>query len=157
MVNNNNDDNIRILYLSFHTLNFTCLRKQNLQEKSRASVNQLANLMVQRVSRLITMSIRIFTFQRLKLIYEHHLWRWRCGMSKLHGNNIFIFKFLRFSKTRILKFKSQLTFVFFSTALILGNRSSLQWVQKVVAYDLWLVDVDPVCVFLRFKVRFLAL
>ena len=74
MVNNNNDDNIRILYLSFHTLNFTCLRKQNLQEKSRASVNQLANLMVQRVSRLITMSIRIFTFQRLKLIYEHHLW-----------------------------------------------------------------------------------
>ena len=75
MVNNNNDDNIRILHLSFHTLNFTCLRKQNLQEKSRASVNQLANLMVQRVSRLITMSIRIFTFQRLKLIYEHHLWR----------------------------------------------------------------------------------
>ena len=36
-------------------------------------------------------------------------------MSKPHGNNIFIFKFLRFSKTRILKFKSQLTFVFFTT------------------------------------------
>lgn len=36
-------------------------------------------------------------------------------MSKLHGNNIFLFKFLRFSKTRILKFKRQLTFVFFTT------------------------------------------
>lgn len=35
-------------------------------------------------------------------------------MSKLHGNNIFILKFLRFSKTRIPKFKSQLTFAFFT-------------------------------------------
>lgn len=96
MVNNNNDDNIRILYLSFHPLNFTCLRKQNLQEKLRASVNQLANLMVQRVSRLITMSIRIFTFQRLKLIYEHHLWRCVGCLNYM----VIIFSFLSFSASQ---------------------------------------------------------
>ena len=112
MVNNNNDDNIRILCLSFHRLNFMCLRKQNLQEKSRASVNRLANLMMQRVFRLITMSIRIFTPEIEANLCASFMEM--CGMFKLHGN-IVIFKFLRFSKTRILKFKSQLTFVFFTS------------------------------------------
>ena len=35
---------------------------------------------------------------------------------------------------------------------LLGNRSLLQRVQKVMVCDLWLVDFDPFCVFLCFKV-----
>ena len=36
---------------------------------------------------------------------------------------------------------------------LLGNESLLQRVQKVVVCDLWLVDFDPFCEFLGFKVR----
>ena len=36
---------------------------------------------------------------------------------------------------------------------LLGNESLLQRVQKVVVCDLWLVDFDPFCEFLCFKVR----
>ena len=62
-----------------------------------------------------------------------------------------------FINTQILKFKSQLTFVFFAAVIILadllGNRSLHQRVQKVMVSDLWLVDFDPSCVFLCYKVR----
>ena len=37
---------------------------------------------------------------------------------------------------------------------LLGNKSLLQRVQKVIVCDLWLVDFDPFCVFLCFKGRF---
>ena len=36
---------------------------------------------------------------------------------------------------------------------LLGNESFLQRVQKVIVCDLWLVDFDPFCEFLCFKVR----
>ena len=36
---------------------------------------------------------------------------------------------------------------------LLGNESFLQRVQKVIVYDLWLVDFDPFFEFLCFKVR----
>ena len=36
---------------------------------------------------------------------------------------------------------------------LLGNESFLQRVQKVIVYDLWLVDFDPFLLFLCFKVR----
>ena len=36
---------------------------------------------------------------------------------------------------------------------LLGNESFLQRVQKVILCDLWLVDFDPFCEFLCFKVR----
>ena len=36
---------------------------------------------------------------------------------------------------------------------LLGNRTLLKQVQKVMVCDLWLVDFDPFCVFLCFKVR----
>ena len=36
---------------------------------------------------------------------------------------------------------------------LLGNESLLQRVQKVIVCDLWLVDFDPFCEFLCFKVR----
>ena len=56
-----------------------------------------------------------------------------------------------FINTQILKFKSQLTFAFFAAiiflAVLLGNRRLLQWVQKVMVCDLWLVDFDPFCVY----------
>ena len=62
-----------------------------------------------------------------------------------------------FINMQILKFKSQLTFVFFAAVIILadllGNRSLHQRVQKVMVSDLWLVDFDPSCVFLCYKVR----
>ena len=49
-----------------------------------------------------------------------------------------------FINMQILKFKSQLTFVFFAAVIILadllGNRSLHQRVQKVMVSDLWLVD-----------------
>ena len=38
----------------------------------------------------------------------------------------------------------------------LGNESLLQPVQKVIVYDLWLVDCDPFCKILCFKVRCLG-
>ena len=37
---------------------------------------------------------------------------------------------------------------------LLGNRSLLQWAQKVMVCDLWLMDSDPFCVFLFIKGRF---
>ena len=62
-----------------------------------------------------------------------------------------------FKNTRTLKFKSQLTFGFLLPSIILtnllGNRTLLKRVQKVMVCDLWLVDFDPFCVFLCFKVR----
>ena len=36
---------------------------------------------------------------------------------------------------------------------LLGNRTLLKQVQKVMVCDLWLVDFDPFCVFLCFKVH----
>ena len=39
------------------------------------------------------------------------------------------------------------------SADVLGNRCSLQWVQKVMVSDLWLVGFDLFCVFLCFKVH----
>ena len=36
---------------------------------------------------------------------------------------------------------------------LLGNESFLQRVQKVIVWDLWLVDFDPFCEFVFFKVR----
>ena len=36
---------------------------------------------------------------------------------------------------------------------LLGNRSLLQRVQKVVVCDLWLVDFDPFCVFVVFELQ----
>ena len=40
---------------------------------------------------------------------------------------------------------------------LLRNRSLLQRLQKVMVYDLWLVDFDPFCVFLCFKVSLLVI
>ena len=64
-------------------------------------------------------------------------------------------------ETRIPKFKSfgRLRFSLPSiiSAHLLGNRSLLQRVQKVMVCDLWLVDFDPFCVFLCFEVSCLWL
>ena len=61
-----------------------------------------------------------------------------------------------FINTRILKFKSQLTFAFFTVVNhisgSLRKQKFSQWVQKTRICDLWLVDFDPFCVFLCFKV-----
>ena len=65
---------------------------------------------------------------------------------------------LRFSKTRELwgsKANWCLLFSLPSIILVdlLGNRSLFQRVQKVMVCDLWLVDFNPFCAFLCFKVR----
>ena len=61
-----------------------------------------------------------------------------------------------FINTRILKFKSQLTFAFVTVVNHIsgsfGKQKFSQWVQKTRICDLWLVDFDPFCVFLCFKV-----
>ena len=58
---------------------------------------------------------------------------------------------LRFSKTREFwssKGNSHLHFLLPSIILLdlLRNRSLLQWIQKVMVCNLWLVDFDPFCV-----------
>ena len=62
-----------------------------------------------------------------------------------------------FIKMRILKFKSQLTFAFFTVINHLSGslrkQKFSQRVQKTMICDLLLVDFDPFCVFLCFKVR----
>ena len=62
-----------------------------------------------------------------------------------------------FKETRIPKFKSQRRLRFSLPSIIsvdlLGNRTFLQRVQKVMVCDFWLVDFNPFCVFLCFKVR----
>ena len=70
---------------------------------------------------------------------------------------IYIYMLLRFSKT--LKFWSSkanwhLHFSLPSIILadLLGNRTLLKRVQRVMVCDLWMVDFDPICVFLCFKV-----
>ena len=68
------------------------------------------------------------------LLLVHHLW-----ITKL------------FKNTRTLKFKSQPTFGFFFLPSIiltnlLGNKTLLKRVQKVIVCDLWLVKFDPFCV-----------
>ena len=60
-----------------------------------------------------------------------------------------------FTNMQILKFKRRMTIAFFAAVNHLnGPLGTLPWrVQKVKVCDLWLVDFDPFCVFLCFKVR----
>ena len=62
-----------------------------------------------------------------------------------------------FTNMRILKFKSQLTIAFFAAVNHLNGPLRKQnftlAIQKVKVCDLWLVDFDPFCVFLCFKVH----
>ena len=44
------------------------------------------------------------------------------------------------------------SFFFFFLADLWRNRTLLNWVQKVMVCDLWLVNFDPFCVFLCFKI-----
>ena len=72
------------------------------------------------------------------------------------GIKLFCFTAL-FKNTLTLKFKSQLTYAFFAainhlSGPLIGKRTLLQWVQKVMVCDLWLVDLNPFCLFLCFKV-----
>ena len=65
---------------------------------------------------------------------------------------------LRFSKTHELWSSKANWHLRFSLppiilADLLGNRTLLTRIQKVMVCDLWLVDFDPFCVFLCFKVR----
>ena len=61
-----------------------------------------------------------------------------------------------FINMHILKFKRQLMFAFFTVVNLLSGsfrkQKFSQWVQKTMISDLWLVDFDPFCVFLCFKV-----
>ena len=64
----------------------------------------------------------------------------------------------RFLKTRELwssKANWSLRFALLSIILadLLGQRTLLKRVQKVIVCDLWLADFNPFCLFLRFKVR----
>ena len=64
----------------------------------------------------------------------------------------------RFLKTRELwssKANWSLRFSLLSIILadLLGQRTLLKRVQKVIVCDLWLADFNPFCLFLRFKVR----
>ena len=64
----------------------------------------------------------------------------------------------RFLKTRKLwssKANWSLRFSLLSIILadLLGQRTLLKRVQKVIVCDLWLADFNPFCLFLRFKVR----
>ena len=67
------------------------------------------------------------------LLLVHHLW-----ITEL------------FKNTRTLKFKTQPRFGFLLPSIILifllGIRTFLKRVQKVMVCDLWLVDFDPFCV-----------
>ena len=58
-----------------------------------------------------------------------------------------------FMNTRTLKFKNQLKFAFFAVVNHLNGPLGKQKFQKVKICDLWLVDFDPFCVFLCFKVH----
>ena len=77
----------------------------------------------------------------------------------LQNLSILYFKALTalFTNMRILKFNSQLTITFFAAVNHLNGPLRKQnfslRVQKVKVCDLWLVDFDPFCVFLCFKVR----
>ena len=48
--------------------------------------------------------------------------------------------------------RSVFRFFFFFLADLWRDRTLLNWVQKVVVCDLWLVNFDPFCVFLCFKI-----